>query len=372
MLSKFIDIIIYAGILQGFFLAFILTTAKNSKRKANRVLAALLIALSISILHSNLDLGHVPIPYKIKEPFILLIGPLLLLYIREFTKTRMFVLKDVFHFIPFVLFFLILLPVWVLGTNTNYGVFLFNNSMIITRIGWALVVLQYGYYWWKIIRTLHIYRFAVETEFSTIEGKTLSWLMGFLHVFGMFFLPLIATLFIALHSENYLLIDNIICVALSITIFVLGYYGLFQEEVFSNLIAIPLAVNTRAKSDETLSEKQPGAKNSEDVKRILSYVETEKPYLDEELTLTKLAEQVGITRNQLSAIINSNLNSSFYDFINGYRVQEVKRLIADPENKNFTILALAFEAGFSSKSAFNNIFKKITGITPSVYRENLQ
>ena len=372
MLPKFLDIIVYAGILQGFFLALILTTAKNSKRKPNRVLAALLIALSVSILHSNLDVGPVPIPYKIKEPFILLIGPLLLLYIREFTKIKMFDLKDTFHFIPFVLFFLIVLPVWLHGVGTTYGIFLFNNSMIVTRIGWFLIVIQYGYYWWKIIHTLHLYRAAVETEFSSIEGKTLSWLKGFLHLFGLFFVFLTATLLIALHSENYFLLDRIICVALSITIFVLGYYGLFQEEVFSNIVEISPIVIAETKSGTTLVEKQHAIKDDEDVKRILSFLEKEKPYLDEELTLTKLAEQVGVTRNQLSAIINNSLNSSFYDFINGYRVQEVKRLIADPQNKNFTILSLAFEAGFSSKSAFNNIFKKITGITPSAYRENLQ
>jgi AraC-like DNA-binding protein len=370
--SKLIDIIIYAGILQGFFLAFILTTAKNRKRKPNRILAALLILLSISILHSVISIGHVPIPYKIREPFILLIGPMLLLYIREFTETKMFNLKDAFHFLPFLLFFLILLPIWVHGTTTPYGLFLFENAVIITRIGWALVIIQYGYYWWKILRILKIHRSTIETEFSSIEGKTFAWMHVFLLLFGIFFIVLTIILLIAFHSDNYDFIDKILSVALSFTIFILGYYGLFQEEVFSNLITAPSTQNEQPEKEESSKEVTADAANSEEVKRIIAYLEDKKPYLDESLTLTKLAEKLNMTRNQLSGIINNNLKSSFYDFINGYRVEEVKRLIADPENKNFTILALAFDSGFSSKSAFNNIFKKITGLTPTAYKKNLQ
>jgi AraC-like DNA-binding protein len=371
-LSRIVEIIIFAGILQGFFLAFILTATKNRKRKPNRILAVLLILLSVSILHSIINVGHVPIPYKIKEPFILLIGPMLLLYIREFTEIKMFELKDTIHFIPFLIFFLILLPIWVHGSSISYGLFLFENAITITRIGWALVIIQYGYYWWKILRMLKIHRSAVETEFSSIEGKTFSWMHIFLHLFGLFFIILTITLFIAFHSDDYLFIDRIICVALSITIFILGYYGLIQEEVFSNFVVVPPIQAEKNKSDESSAEKVTDIKNSEDVKKILSYIENEKPYLDEQLTLTKLAEKLSMTRNQLSAVINGGLNCSFYDFINSYRVEEVKRLIARSENKNFTILSLAFESGFSSKSAFNNIFKKFTGLTPSAYRETLQ
>lgn len=97
----------------------------------------------------------------------------------------------------------------------------------------------------------------------------------------------------------------------------------------------------------------------------------QKPYHDPELTLTSLANSVNISRNQLSEIINTGTGGNFYDFVNKYRVEEVKQLMQNPKFKDFTILAIAFEAGFPSKSTFNSIFKKFTGLTPSVYRNGL-
>ena len=117
--SKIVEVIIYAGAVQGFFLALVLTTAKNGKRKSNRILSALLIILSVSIIHLVFVAGTIGTPYKIKEPFILLIGPLLLLYIRELISPRRLILSDAFHLIPFFLFFLIFLPATIFGAVTR-------------------------------------------------------------------------------------------------------------------------------------------------------------------------------------------------------------------------------------------------------------
>lgn len=107
------------------------------------------------------------------------------------------------------------------------------------------------------------------------------------------------------------------------------------------------------------------------VKRIMKYMEDKKPFLNPDLTLTDLAREVGMGRNQLSELINSGVGINFYEFINKYRVEEVKRLLADPRSKTTKIIAIAFDAGFPSKSSFNNIFKKYTGLTPSEYRDRL-
>ena len=94
-----------------------------------------------------------------------------------------------------------------------------------------------------------------------------------------------------------------------------------------------------------------------------------KPYLNPDLTLTELAKQLTISRNQLSEVINTGVGDSFYNFINKYRIDEVKQLIKEDPTKRFKIMSLAYEAGFNSKSSFNNIFKKIMGLTPSAYRD---
>jgi AraC-like DNA-binding protein len=79
-----------------------------------------------------------------------------------------------------------------------------------------------------------------------------------------------------------------------------------------------------------------------------------------------------MSRNQLSELINSRMGCNFYDFVNKYRIEDVKQLMVDPKYKNFTILAIALEAGFPSKSTFNSIFKKFTGLTPSEYKSGLK
>jgi len=99
-------------------------------------------------------------------------------------------------------------------------------------------------------------------------------------------------------------------------------------------------------------------------------MESERLYTDCELSLQKVSERLSIPPHHLSQIINERLNQSFSDFINFYRVEEVKKNLLDPSKKHYSILALAENSGFNSKSSFNSVFKKHTNGTPSEFREN--
>jgi AraC-like DNA-binding protein len=99
-------------------------------------------------------------------------------------------------------------------------------------------------------------------------------------------------------------------------------------------------------------------------------MDTKKPFFDPELSLPALARIAEMPRNSLSQIINDQFGSNFYDFINKYRVEEMKKLLADPQKQARTILSLAFDAGFNSKPAFNTIFKRFTGLTPTQYKKS--
>jgi len=104
--------------------------------------------------------------------------------------------------------------------------------------------------------------------------------------------------------------------------------------------------------------------------KLLEYLERKKPYLDNDLKLQDIADTMGLPSYHLSQIINTQLNRNFYDLINSYRIEEAKRQLSDPDKHDLKILAIAFEAGFNSKSAFNVAFKKYTNITPSRYRQS--
>jgi YesN/AraC family two-component response regulator len=87
--------------------------------------------------------------------------------------------------------------------------------------------------------------------------------------------------------------------------------------------------------------------------------------------LSSLARELSLNRRQLSQLINGGMDDNFYNFVNKFRVEEVKKLMVDPQYHNFNMLGLALEAGFKSKSTFNLIFKRFTGLTPSEYKKNL-
>lgn len=98
---------------------------------------------------------------------------------------------------------------------------------------------------------------------------------------------------------------------------------------------------------------------------------TSYPWKDSDLTLAGLAERLGSTPHKLSEVLNAQIGQTFYDFVNGYRVREVQRRIASGDAARLKMLSLAFDAGFSSKSTFNQAFKKHTGATPSAFRERV-
>ncbi|MBL4709912.1 MAG: helix-turn-helix transcriptional regulator [Flavobacteriales bacterium] len=96
-------------------------------------------------------------------------------------------------------------------------------------------------------------------------------------------------------------------------------------------------------------------------------MDEEKPYLNGKLSLKEVAAHLDISVNHLSQMINEQLSKSFFDFVNEYRVKEVKKQLEELKYKEFTLLSIAHNSGFNSKSSFNSIFKKLTGFTPSEY-----
>jgi AraC-like DNA-binding protein len=100
-------------------------------------------------------------------------------------------------------------------------------------------------------------------------------------------------------------------------------------------------------------------------KKLNDIINEKKLYLDSDINLSNLARYLDISTHTLSQVINQYYKTNFYDFINKFRIKEVKSQLLKEENKNLTIIAIAFEAGFNSKSSFNKIFKKYVGKSPT-------
>ncbi len=95
-----------------------------------------------------------------------------------------------------------------------------------------------------------------------------------------------------------------------------------------------------------------------------------RPYLDPDLTHASLSEMLGVQRHHLSQVINEHSGGSYFDFVNGYRIDAVKHMLSDSRNKHLSILGIAMECGFQNKATFNATFRKMTGTTPSAWQES--
>lgn len=105
------------------------------------------------------------------------------------------------------------------------------------------------------------------------------------------------------------------------------------------------------------------------LKKIKHYLDNEKIYRDEELSLTSFAKKLSIAPRYLSQIINEQLNKNFRDYINSYRIEEAKAFLTNQKSNDQSVLELAFEVGFNSKEAFNRAFKRYTSMTPTEYKK---
>jgi AraC-like DNA-binding protein len=126
------------------------------------------------------------------------------------------------------------------------------------------------------------------------------------------------------------------------------------------------AENTRKKK-ELLDAGAVRAYNT----KLLQYIHEKRPFLDPDLSLRSLAEQINMHPNQLSWLVNESMGRNFNEFINHYRVEAFKELANDPKNSHLSLIGLAYDSGFNSKTVFNTYFKKETGLTPKEYL-NLQ
>jgi len=134
------------------------------------------------------------------------------------------------------------------------------------------------------------------------------------------------------------------------------HHKLFPDDVFS--------IKKRAGLKKALLDEA----SAEETKTKLQHlIESEKPYLNPDLTLRTLANQLGIHANQLSWLLNNGLGKNFNTFINHYRLEEFKVTAHLPENSHLTIMSIAYDCGFNSKTVFNTCFKNETGLTPKEF-----
>ncbi len=367
--------ILISGISMSFFIVLLLLTKKD-KSLTDRILAVWVGVIGIHLLGYYLNqMGYwetCPHLIGITAPFPLLHGPLLFLYtlysLRSDTKIRKI---DYLHFLPALLAYLYMSRFFFFytaeekilvdqGRIPDFQVF--EGLLLLASLGSGLAYSFLSYrLTWKHKR-------KIDNNFSFDEGINLRWLRWcILGIGGMF---VTAAIVVGMRegfgivfpfNGDYLFYSFIIAL-----IFYIGFFGIKHRNIFTNNPQIVgphpgQAAPAEKYRNSGLREEEARAIH----RQLLELMEKEKPYLDPRLTLAALAGSLGVSTNQLSQVINQEEAVHFHDFINRYRVEEFIRRAS--RNKHFSLLALALDAGFNSKSSFNSIFKKFKGLTPSRY-----
>ncbi len=369
MKFELIDIVLSLGIVQGLFLAVALTRIKDQNKNANRVLVQILLVTAF-VLTGRMIIVHQFALQIFKwlsftDSIIFLFGPLTYLYVR-----RLIIKSDTKYKLPWWHY----LPAFIYA-----GIFIYLN---VIDEATRLRLYQQGYIYWIFnafeavgLSANLIYlakNFSLLNRYRKEEKRRLSNPQDF-HRFLFLYLSTITVcmlfwLFSYMNAYYFRNTSGIISydsiwVAIPFFIYIVGYYSLRQPELFRIVKQEKLKVqHKRLGSAETIQLKT----------SLETLLRDKQVYLDNELTLGGLSKLLEASSNDVSWLLNNEYKASFYDFINEYRVKEFLARIHANDHAHQTLLAIAMDVGFNSKSTFNKAFKTQVGVTPSEYIKNLK
>lgn len=377
---------ILTGAIQGFFLILLLKSkSKNSNSDLLLMTWLGILAFQLLFYYDNLSVNPVAPDFVNLLAFSLPLinSPVLYLYIYSLSFGTKFQWKKTgAHLLPYVLFNVIIFCFYLINptpiTVTNgFPHFREEVHYLIQNLLTMILAIVPGYYTVWSLFVLIRYQKLLPDNYSNTEKINLNWLKWIV----ISLLILFITLFLIVKfGVNYGLLtyQNLFAVVgaiLSFYIFFIGYFGFRQTTVFSDISVVTIPVEEK---NSVPNYKNSGL-NDQTVdllfQKLKLHMETDKPFLEETLSLATLARQLDLTPNQLSQVINQKSAANFFDFINGYRLDAVKEKLKDPAYGHYSILAIGFDCGFKSKSSFNKIFKQRVGKTPSQYqnlKNNLQ
>lgn len=377
--------VVGAGILQAVFLACLIYFHPKRDRSVNTFLALYIFCHCIPM---SVPLAQHFFSWQlliIIDPFLVLIGPFLYLYVCSF-KEKITWPKAWPHFIFFILFAAYDFYLYVtLGSQypPSFQVppEVIHNPLAIVRV--FARITQMIIYFFLAGSALTSYQRSIHHLFSETSRINLVWVRWLINGY-LILLIFMAGLYLLIlrNPEHFGLIILINTALVTPYMYGVAFKGITQptlwqirsgldkehvQEEMQEAEEIELLIHQKDPKGQkvTLNEE----KQRDIIAKTIALMEREKLYLQSELTLQDLADNLKIPSYQVTQAINEGLEKNFYDLINGYRVEEAKRLLQDPGSRNSKILTVGLDAGFNSKTTFNTVFKKFTGFTPSDFKE---
>lgn len=378
--SLLIQIIYSAASIQGVFLAFLLLRTKINQ-PANRILAILLLILSFHLLLVGFDNREffLTFPHLSRISWIIgsLYWPLLFLFVAHITQTQNNKWrKNGWLFLPFIILLIMMLPYYLQSAEDKRT--LLNNFEEASKddFGFINQTVSLLHLVFQIFLLGYYLRFEKKLyeEYSEVESLRIQWLKQFLiitlaatalAVFSFFVRSWNVPVLSQLYSFHF--------IGIVLLFYWLSYKALTQPVLFGIERETPDVKQIIVTQEETADKYKKSSLEETQLtfifEKVQATLESQKLYLDNNLTLTQLSEAVSIPKHQISQAINSCYTGNFFDLINDYRVESFKQLATRSDKKHLSLLGIAQEAGFNSKASFYSVFKKKTGMTPSEYLE---
>ena len=372
-------LLLLLGAVQG-ILVFVLLYKKRRSLPGYIFLAVYLGMMLLQVTMKIADKGwlmtNIDPLYQFSYQLPFLYGPLLYLFVVQFTAHRRITPRDWLHFLPGLAVIAVLLfPVIYRFWPGFYYVFFAYQ--------WAapLQVASIVAYHLISLSILNTYFNRAGEKNAATSMLRLKWVRQFTMI-SMVVCSIVAIVICLMYFNNPAW-HNVRFGFIGLTIFIywISYKVLSQPELFSVIRGFS-GNEGQSAQPPMLTVHLPAKKyvnsglGTEALKGIIVALErkmkADKPYLDPQLTIEELAGAINCSRHHLSQAMNEQLDKTFYDYINQYRVTEAKTLLADPSRASHKIAAIAFDAGFNSISTFNDVFKKIAGQTPTQYRKKVE
>lgn len=299
--------------------------------------------------------------------------PLLFIYIKSYLLKYQWSIAGVMvHLIPMFVYFIALSP--FIFSSTSVKIEHFRNGVpeFINTVDnvFNIVVIAQGIFYTLIsMKLLQGYTILQNKKFKQHQTYAINWLKYFLVAY--IFLWAIGATGAVLGAMRFQVpfdLFNFFYLGLTILTLSLGYFAFKRPGIFIDKVLPTQKLNNDLSVIETVNSNEEVWK---DVQLMLDYMENEKVYLNQDLSMQNLVEGIGLTKHRISEILNTTLDKTFYDMLNEYRVVEAIRLIGEGKHKDYTLNHLAELSGFNSKATFYRSFKKITDKTPTEFIDSL-
>ena len=364
------DILILVSLAQGLIFGFVVLGTPFFKNTPSKYLAFSVILIAVMGLNEWLSGWNFDDQYYLIDffgddtPWMLLYYVPIFIYFLKAThhpwgKSRYLLLLG----LPFLLF--LVLNIYI-NLDVDFDLYHISDVQHFMSVVYEIE------YWLAILYSLclSVWGFIILKQLKP-EQAGRKWLF---RIWGMLLILILCWLCLSfLPDQGYEYLDYLLWGGVSFFIYWLTYQGLYRLKLAEDQAAIHKILDARITSkkieNEVVDEKVSTREQSY-MAKLEQLITDQQIHRNPNLSRDIVAEHLGISPGYLSQIINTAAGENFTTYINKQRVESVRQMLLDPQFEQYSLLAIGMEAGFKSKSAFNNTFKKITGMTPSTFQKS--